>query len=202
MGADRRMFAEPVAALPQVILLDWPRDTTAKSISDMATELIDQHAITRNDWVGGCSLGGMVACEMASQLKLAGAILIGSAMHPRELRWYARLGLVLANHPTFVLSCRSAGFLHSLFFRMLHETQPAFLTQMCAAIRHWTGARPDLRLLRVHGTRDLLIKTPAQAVKIVGGGHMISSTHGEQVASALFNWIQLEALKLPATTSG
>ena len=49
--------------------LNWPPYRGEKTYADVARRIIAEHAITGNDVVGGSSLGGMVALEIAQLTK-------------------------------------------------------------------------------------------------------------------------------------
>ena len=194
MGADHRMYGPSITQLPQVVRLDWDHVHPAKSLSEVACQMIEMHAISARDRIGGSSLGGMVACEIAHQLKMKSVVLIGSARSIHELRWFARLGLPLANRPVFDFSRRLGRLVNrSLFFRMLADADSLFMVNMCHALRNWRGGDHRRRRARPRGgrTRDLLIKCPSNPdALILGGGHMIAWTHHQQVANALERWYQ------------
>ena len=54
--------------------------------SEIANRVIEENGIEDGDIVGGSSLGGMIALEIARQKKLRGVVLIGSAVSSAEIQ--------------------------------------------------------------------------------------------------------------------
>ncbi len=79
MGADHRMYPAPWPSLSDSVFVDWPKFRGEESLTDLAKRLIDEHHIESSAWLAGSSLGGMVACEIATMVSARGLILIGSA---------------------------------------------------------------------------------------------------------------------------
>lgn len=70
MGASTDMYSGPWRELKDAVFVNWPRNSTAESIPDLAAEIIETYAIQNGDSVIGTSLGGMVACEIANVIQL------------------------------------------------------------------------------------------------------------------------------------
>ena len=68
MGADSSMYTEPFKALPSVRFVDWPPYRGQRTLPELAASVIASSGITPDDEIGGTSLGGMVALEIACTL--------------------------------------------------------------------------------------------------------------------------------------
>ena len=84
LGADRRLFQEQSAAFGDLILPDWlepERDDTLASYARRLAVRVDPGTAC---FVGGCSLGGMIALEMSRNLDAKACFLISSIRSPSE----------------------------------------------------------------------------------------------------------------------
>ena len=64
---------------------------------------------------------------------------------------------------------------------MFSESDPKFIKAMCKLIASWEGylSLPD-KLIRIHGTQDLVIKCPQVASEKLSAGHLIAMSHPKQ----------------------
>ena len=69
MGADERMFEEQRAAFPGLIVPPWLPARKRESLRDYAARMAETIRVERPFYLGGVSMGGMVALEMARYLK-------------------------------------------------------------------------------------------------------------------------------------
>jgi pimeloyl-ACP methyl ester carboxylesterase len=189
LGADAAMYAAPEYRLVQgVEFLDWPAHRGESSIGTVARRIIVEHALGPNDLIGGSSLGGMIAAEIATQIQVRKVLLIGSALHPSEvnpaLRAFAD-GAEFIPIPLLqaISGTLSAGQQESLL-AMFRRADPAFVRVMAKAIFEWKGAdAPSGPVSRIHGALDGVIFPPARGAEIIpDGGHLIAMTHPERVA--------------------
>ena len=186
-GADGRMFPEVWSALPGVVRVVWPRGDTWRTISRVAEHLIREYGITSADTLVGVSLGGMVACEIANRIPLAGLVLVGSCSSPAQTSPILR-----ALHPLIrLVPLRLAQAVvrgsRRLEFRMFADADHRFVRAMCLAIFRWEGLRADapVRPLRIHGRRDFVISRVDNPHVVLDGGHMISATHARECVAAI-----------------
>lgn len=78
MGANYLMYDALRAELTfDINFINWPKYDKEKTYSEMAKRVIEENSIRDGDIVGGSSLGGMIALEIARQKKLTGVVLIG-----------------------------------------------------------------------------------------------------------------------------
>lgn len=174
MGADGRLFPEVWDALPGVVRVDWSECAGATTLGEAAEKLIRRHGIGPADRLVGISLGGMVACEIASRLRIASPVLIASTTHPRGVSRFLRLIHPLMRIVPLVPLQVALRYSPNLVHRMFARTDPGFLRAMVKAIFRWEGLSPaaELRPVRLHGRRDLVIPRPAGPARLFDGGHM------------------------------
>jgi len=181
MGATSRMYEGPWHSLHNATALDWPDYGGEKSLDEVAERLIDEHAIHSDDVIVGSSLGGIIALQVHCRLPLRHVFLLGSATRREEVN---RLLIALAPliHLTPIrLLQHLAGKGASVTSAMLAEVDADFIRAMCLAVSKWEGYHGDTEAItRIHGARDRIIKCPADAHVIPGGGHLIAMTHGEE----------------------
>jgi pimeloyl-ACP methyl ester carboxylesterase len=189
MGADRRLHCRLQTSIP-IRAIDWPPFEPRWSFTDYARSIIASEGIAEGDIIGGTSMGGMVALEIANQMRLARVLLISSAIRWRQvtafLRGLSRLSPVaplglLPFAPT--IPGRPAD--HGLAMAMARSADPALLRWSCRAMAAWEGYHGDPDLIRrIHGTHDGVIPAWGHAdVTIAGGGHLLPLTHATAVAA-------------------
>ena len=84
MGADSDMYSSAhYKNLSGVLYINWPSYKGEQSVAEVASRIIEEQKIKTDDVVGGSSLGGMVAAEIARQIKMNKLILIGSTLLPK-----------------------------------------------------------------------------------------------------------------------
>lgn len=149
-------------------------------------------------YLGGVSLGGMVAQEMARHVQPRAVILIGSCRSgsalPAYFKWYERLTRPLPTKALEVgrlLAPLLAGKLDQLdprqtqlFVNMLNDTPMEFVRWASKAAIRWSGAPFSTMPIRhIHGDHDRLI--PIANVEpdhvVPGAGHLPNLTHPEEV---------------------
>ena len=179
MGADHRMFPDPWNRLPGFSACDWPRHRGERTLSGIAHRVCEEYRIADGDIVVGASLGGMIACEIAKIRKLDTLYLVGSAICHDEV---SRLLTVF--HPLIDLAPIewlrfSAGKIPADMAQMFATVETSFVRCMSKAIFQWEGlGAVPVRLVHIHGRRDLVIPPPAHADLLLDdGGHLISMTH-------------------------
>ena len=84
LGADGGMYSPAFFGhLSWVTFLDWPDYHGETTLEALARRVAADNGMTRHDIVGGASLGGMVATEIARLLDMDRVILVGSTAHPQ-----------------------------------------------------------------------------------------------------------------------
>ena len=86
MGANSKMYpVEKYSILQDVVFADWPKYNGEETLEAMAQSIIHHYDISSEMAVGGSSLGGMVAIEIAKLTDIKHVILIGSARNPENI---------------------------------------------------------------------------------------------------------------------
>jgi pimeloyl-ACP methyl ester carboxylesterase len=181
MGADERMYDAEWDRLGDVTRINWPHDNNARSLTDLAQQIIADYGIQSRDRIIGSSLGGMVACEIANHCLDLDLILIGSATSPKEittlLTWLHPL-IDLAPLPLFQFSVGSCPL---ELMRMFQTSSSEFLRTMSKAVFVWKGLSTNqTQILRIHGKRDMVIPCPENADFTLEGGHLIVMSHSKE----------------------
>lgn len=187
MGADHRMYAAPAwQTLPDTRALDWPEHRGETTIAAIANRVITEAGIREGDTIIGSSLGGIVGCEIANQLRLRSLVLVGSAQSPSEIAPLLALLHPLAALAPLELIRVSAGKLPGELCAMFVNSQASFIRAMCQAIFTWPGLDTTrLRPLRLHGQHDRVIPPPADADLLLDAGHLLALTHAEECVAFL-----------------
>lgn len=181
MGADGRMFPSPWASLPGFTAHDWSAHAHTRSIPELAVSVCGRAAIRDGDFLVGASLGGMVAMEITRLRHIPAVFLIGSAVHPAEIR-----SLPADLHPLIEavplgLAQRGAAFFPGELMQMFAASDPNFIRGMCRAIFHWRGAPTNTtRIYRIHGHGDRLIAPHTRVDLLLAGRHALALSHASE----------------------
>ncbi len=191
MGADAGMYPQAhFGHLPWVTFVNWPDYRGERTLEESARRVIAENGITRHDIVGGASLGGMIAAEIARLLGIDRVILIGSTAHPKTI------------NPFLLKASRIAGLAHvdhlqwlsrkinksgdNLFLSMFETADGRFMRAMARAMGQWGGCgcgRARFSVRHIHGANDKVIFPPPRgAVLVPDAGHLLPITHAKQVA--------------------
>lgn len=190
MAADERMFAAQVAAFPNLHVQPWVPPLPRESLRGYAARLVPLIDPGRPCLVGGASFGGVVALEMATQMRALGCLLIGSIRSPEDLPWRWRWRLLrpiaaLGPDALQVLARLTVQVTGSLLavgttrrLQRLACPEATFVRwAMCSVVR-WRRS-PEVRRVRVfhiHGEADrvLPISLARPDVVVPGGSHALS----------------------------
>ena len=201
MGADASVFFSQSLAFPNLTVPDWdsplPQDDLQSYCARMALKLDPKRPCI----VGGASFGGIVALEMTRHLEALACILIGSVRGPQQLpkriRILRRLSWAIKFAPikflqraarTSAVAARSAGAKNLASIAMqFSDADAAVLRWSASQILSWKSTYEGFEIRHIHGDRDRVF--PIAHVEpdeiVIGGGHVISMTHGTQVNSFL-----------------
>lgn len=187
MGADARMHAGVAVLVPGLIAADWSPAVGGRSLDEVAALLIAHHRIGPDDAIGGSSLGGIVAGRIAERVGCRELVLIGSALHPREiaapLRGLLGVGAVA---PLGLARLAAASSARHLLSAMYVGIPTAFVRAMLGALRRWPGYRGSVPVRRIHGARDRVITPPVSGAALIpGAGHLVAMSHPAICASHL-----------------
>jgi pimeloyl-ACP methyl ester carboxylesterase len=200
LGADVRLFEPQRRAFPQLVVPPWIPPKKNESLSAYAARMAEMiEPPPSGPWIlGGVSMGGMIAYEMARHRKPDTVVLIASCRTRQSLRHGFHAGAhVVPWLPVGIWSVakwlapsvlagsrRYDAAAQSRLVRMFQEMDSAFMHWALSAILGWNPTLlAGVRVFQIHGGRDLMI--PARSVDadtlIADGGHMINLTHAEEV---------------------
>ena len=207
LAADARVFAPQLAVFDNLEVPPWPAFRKNESLADFARRMAGTLDTSEPFIIGGVSMGGMIALEIARHTRPQCVILIGSSRDgdsvPRYFRWFEALArpipdrILGAGRAIAPLISRQFNNVtpeqEKLVAEMIKSTPIDFIRWGARAIFEWPGAGElDCPVYHIHGDADRLI--PSANVKpdrlIEGGGHLISITHPEQVNAFIAEYMK------------
>ncbi len=204
---DKRAFALLDLPTDKYQLVDLIPVVKGESLSDYALRLSQSMGVQPGDIVGGVSLGGMLALEMAKTVKVGGIILIASCTHPRYIKkrflTFAPLAPLVPDFlirqiflmiPT-VLKWQNmltpTG--QALLADIMGKFPPSLLKALPPMMRNWSGCNPPDKFRHLHSESDWLIN-PADGEKglriIPGKNHLITVSHPKEVRSFIIETVE------------
>lgn len=188
MGASAAMYdgLKHKLGFP-VTFLNWPEYHGEKTYSEVARRIIKENNIGSDDAIGGSSLGGMVALEIASQCDAKAVVLLGSAVNRREVK---RLLVKLSPFATVApigIAQALVGKSRNPVRAMFAESDPGFIRAMCKHLPSWNGCNGQWdRIFRLHGKKDCIIPCPPTGCNAIEtAGHLLAITHAPETAAFL-----------------
>lgn len=188
MGANASMYDLLWKELSfEINFLNWPKYNGEKTYATTAERIIEEYGIKDGDVVGGSSLGGMVATEIARQRKLKAVVLIGSAITKEEVRSLLSLLAPLSAITPISLIQLLVGKHDHIITKMFAEADPEFIRAMCQYLPQWSGVNDaETPLFRLHGQKDQLISCSMNGSEIVpNAGHLLAITHPKECGKFL-----------------
>ncbi|MDE3059893.1 MAG: alpha/beta hydrolase [Pseudomonadota bacterium] len=195
-GTDRRMYAPQLERLADMAIVEWLSPLDIKeSLASYGNRLADTIDTSGRFILGGVSLGGMLAQQMALRLRPAAVLLIASCSDSKAIAFLPRMaGKLMRLLPPFAtrwqldilsLVVMMTRYPHkSLYARMLKDMPPPLVRWQSGAATQWSLAQPlPMPVFHIHGGRDKIIpagKVQASAI-IPDGGHLINVTHADRV---------------------
>jgi pimeloyl-ACP methyl ester carboxylesterase len=195
-GTDRRMFAPQLEYIPEMIVPSWLAPRNLKEpLESYAQRLADTIDTSEPFVLGGVSLGGMIAQEMAHRIKPEAVILISTCSSYKDLPlvWrvtgkFTRLLPDSVVKFSFGLLAKAARRTHlkrkETYAAMLEEMPPHLVRWQSGAATEWKLTKPlPMRVFQIHGKKDMVIPiknvTPGKVVQ--NGSHLINVTHEGEV---------------------
>lgn len=191
LGADERVFQNLDFKGRPFQHIRWIEPRRQESIADYATRLSAQIQ-TPNPILIGVSFGGMLAVEMAQQIKCRQVILLSSAKNRHEIpllyrfwgqfRLHKLLPVALlkwANPITYWLFGMQTPAEKALLKAILRDTDPVFLKWAIHAIVSWKQEKSPAGIVHIHGDCDrvLPLQHPSGVEEVVpDGGHLMVLT--------------------------
>jgi pimeloyl-ACP methyl ester carboxylesterase len=209
LGADARVFEGQFEEFPNLYVPPWIDPREREPLGDYARRMAERTAAALGDvdrplFVGGVSLGGMIALEAARHLRPRAVFLIASC---RSWRSVPALYLPVARGVRFVppramhvlahLSPLAAPFFGPLsavhrrkLVAVLRDTPPAFLRWAFPALAEWSAPRDmGVPVHHIHGSCDRILPRrladPPPDRVVAGAGHLLNLTNAKHVNSFL-----------------
>ncbi|MDB5156903.1 MAG: alpha/beta fold hydrolase [Mucilaginibacter sp.] len=200
LGADTRIYNNIDLGDNEVVPVDWIEPNKSDTLTTYAQKLIHQYFITANSIVIGNSLGGMLAIEIAKQVKLNKVILISSIKTVNEAPWYFKFfkvvplqhllpGGLLVNLGTLIKPI--FGHMNTgdawLFNDMLKKSSPKFIKWAVNAVLDWKNETIPANVYHIVGDSDNVFnyKRINNATVIKGGTHIMIFDKAKQINKLL-----------------
>ncbi len=195
---DKRAFSLMDLPSETYTTLDFIPVRKGESLREYALRMAGEIGLAPGDIIGGVSLGGMLALEMATAVDVRGVLIIASTLHPRHIRKRFRFWAPFAAHVPDFLIRRIFTLIPAILAwqRMLDPPRqalladimgkfpPALLRTFPRMITTWPGAKPPARFRQLHSDGDWLIRPvgdPATLTIVPGKNHLITVSHPEAV---------------------
>ena len=194
-----RIYARLFPAIPAASIVSWIKPLSRESIPSYAARLAITVDISTSPVVCGVSFGGIVARELAWQLKAKACVLISSIRSPNELPpWLRALRPFAGSRSESVLNLLGR-FAGTVPYRVRSDST-ARLTKLAGsggAWHRWASSsvlrwNPSERVeqvpvVQIHGSRDATfpLRYVHPDLVIPGGGHEIALTHAAKVVSCI-----------------
>lgn len=201
LGGDERIFQHLDFSGFSVTFIKWIVPYKDQNIQDYASQLLHQIKSERPILIG-LSFGGLMAVEIAKQIKTEKVILIASAKTRSEIPFYYRLAGRIGVHKWIPVQIyKQPHLLHRWVFRakltperklvqqILQETNPIFLKWAIDKIVTWENQTIVENIFHIHGSHDKLL--PKRFIKsnvtIQNGGHLITLSKADDLNRILRN---------------
>lgn len=203
---DRRAFTR-LDLPPEFETFDLIPVRPRERLRDYAMRMAGEIGLKPGDIIGGVSLGGMLALEMARAVEVRGALIIASATHPRHIRKRFRWLCPLAPFfPDFIIR-RVFRLVPTVLARqrmldppdqalladIMGHFPPALLRALPPMIAGWEGCRPPARFRHLHSTGDWLIRPagdPQTLTLLKGRNHLLTVSHPREVREWLIRSVR------------
>jgi len=199
-GPQKQVFRDHLQT-PDFIVPSSPAESIGSYAARWAPLLRAEAGLKRGDdrpvIVGGTSIGGMVAMEMARAIGARGVILIGSARRgdavPTRARIMDLLGkpvptsltpkLLLAGALPLALLNELDDDAFKLLKDMANDADPRVVKWGLGAMADWEfDGRIDVPVFQIHGGHDRMLPPTGDADQLIrDGGHFINLTHPQTV---------------------
>ncbi|MFL5728064.1 MAG: alpha/beta fold hydrolase [Cytophagaceae bacterium] len=204
LGADERVF--DFLTLDESVqkhFIQWLKPETGENIESYAQRLCQQVDQRKDFILIGVSFGGMIAVEMARHISPSCIIIISSARHTNEISSLYKLAGILKLHriiPGFLL--KSSNFISHYFFgtetteekkllqSILKDTDLYFLRWALGQIVCWKTKTSTPGLIKIHGTRDRILKYRQADYTIQNGGHLMIVNKAHEISGIINSLIQ------------
>lgn len=201
LGADKRVFQKLI--IPEFFIIhyvEWIPVFPEESLSQYCEKLIAQINREEPFILIGLSFGGVIAVEMSKRIKPVQTILISSISRPEEAGpVYTFLGrlqfqriipirfLLTPSPLLFRLFGAHTEEERTLLKQILADTDPYFFRWSLNRMFSWKNDWKPERLLHIHGTGDRILpyNERMQAIKVIGGEHLMVYSRSEEISRLL-----------------
>jgi pimeloyl-ACP methyl ester carboxylesterase len=199
LGADERLLAPQSQAFANLRVAAWIEPEPRETLAHYAKRLAQANDPGGPCFVGGVSLGGMMALEMIRHLDARACLLISTIHHrrelPRRVRVVAPLAPLLAGAAVHVnarlvrlvlrLRAKRLSPVKRSILEQLAESCPHFCTWAIRALLRWSPEPfpPNVPIVHLHGDCDPILphRYTHPDVLVPDGGHVLTLTHAEIV---------------------
>ncbi len=205
LGADERVFSRFRGNdRVEFIALTWIDVGKSKTLGDYAELLIEhyhlaEYAEKEPIAVGGVSMGGMIAQEIAARIPVSSMVLISTVRSRSEIPYVLKAAHAVHIGPLlrkpflkFIAAAgdrltRKSGKGRNLFYEMLQNSDARLLHFGATAILAWHPPICDIPSIRFHGNRDLVF--PHSSIPnchiVEGGNHFMVFEKGERISKLI-----------------
>jgi pimeloyl-ACP methyl ester carboxylesterase len=179
-------------------MIEWIEPRGNERFCDYARRMAASIDASVPFYLGGVSLGGMAAVEIARHVQPRAIFLIASCRAPSGIpAWYRIPGEIGCRLPLRVSRLLAAIGVVSpwpfgpmnlgvrrLLLRMVWEAPPARVAWQMKSIVGWEAPAPcDVPVFQIHGRHDrmLPVRLGKREVVVDGAGHLLNVTHAERV---------------------
>lgn len=200
LGADHRLFNGLTITGHKLVFITLPVPAPHQTMASYAKEISKQIDTSEKFMLIGVSLGGMIACELASMLDPHKVILISSAQGKKEIpALYRFQGRTRINRliPGWLIKY-SAVILQGIFendswkdrkfFRAMILAKPAiYYKRTVDMIVNWDRVESTKNVVHIHGSGDrtLPFKLVKPDYEIKNGSHMMVYTRAGEINTIL-----------------
>lgn len=200
LGADERIFQWLRYDGFRPVHIHWIPPAKKESIEDYAKRLSEQIQ-DEDPIIVGLSFGGMIAIEMAKQIKTKRVVLLSSVKKRSEVPYYYKIFRAFPVHRIFPfksLLWAIYGLAYWLFSpegtdekallkTVLQETDPHFLKWALHKVVVWQNDEVPKNLVHIHGMRDRIFPFafvfPDYTVE--NCGHLMVMNRAEEISNLL-----------------
>ena len=206
LGADKRVFQKLSIKGYQPIHINWIEPKNRESIADYAQRLAQQITAECPILIG-LSFGGMIAIEIAKQIKAQKVILISSTKKQQEIPFYFQILRWLPAHrliPAKIIlrlgQLLSAWFFsletlaeRQLFKAILHDTDAKFMKWAIDQVINWQNELIPDHTYHIHGAKDRIFpyRFVQEDFKVQQGGHFMIMNQAEHISQLIQKIIDL-----------
>lgn len=196
LGADSRIFRH--INLPEGFeanYIEWIPPTGHETLKEYAHRLSENIDKTKPFVLIGVSMGGMVACEIASIAKPFALIIISSCPSSTHLPSYfpiyrrlklaklTSIKLIKFSLVTKRLFTGESKEDKQMLTTVIKESDPQFIRWAMTAILEWNTKDTPEHFIHIHGSADGVLPSkytnPTHLIK--GGGHMMILSKAKQI---------------------